>query len=303
METEEHVEGNQEQYSLKNKIIAIIDVVVVRLVVYALIARGILILFFGGLETESPVAPYVIGVLWFIIPAVLILLFRRSFTAYGLTLENIKRNVDVGMSAFLIFALTFVGYIMLGPLGTSYNEPLGAIILTGIFAIVLGLILNMLGKRSKDDETTRANHYANVGIIAVILIAPLFMAMNLGKEAAPIVSIVVWQFVFSGFGEETFYRGYVQSRLNEAFGRPYEIRGVKFGMGLFITAFLFSLAHMLNTFDIYTLTGELAVWWGTFTFVGGLIFGLLREWSGSIVPGGLVHGLEAFGEAFGALFS
>ncbi|MBD3404645.1 MAG: CPBP family intramembrane metalloprotease [Candidatus Lokiarchaeota archaeon] len=207
------------------------------------------------------------------------------------------------MSAFLIFALTFVGYIVLGSLGTTYSEPLGATILTALFTIVLILVIQMLSKRPKEEEVTKTNHYANVGIIIAILIAPLFIAMNVGAAIGPVLSIVIWQFVFSGFGEETFYRGYMQSRLNDAFGRPYEIRGVRFGFGLIISALMFSLAHILNPFDLWTLTGELAIWWGTFTFVGGLIFGLLREWSGSIVPGGLVHGLEAFGEALGVIFS
>ena len=44
--------------------------------------------------------------------------------------------------------------------------------------------------------------------------------------------------LFVGFGEENLYRGYMQSRLNEAFGRPYRFFGVPFGWGVFVTALL-----------------------------------------------------------------
>jgi hypothetical protein len=40
---------------------------------------------------------------------------------------------------------------------------------------------------------------------------------------------LVFQFFFAGFGEEILFRGYMQSRLNEDFGRPWRLRGVSFG--------------------------------------------------------------------------
>lgn len=52
-----------------------------------------------------------------------------------------------------------------------------------------------------------------------------------------LASTVVWQFVFSGFGEEFVFRGYVQSRLNQAFGRPLRLFGIQFGVGLIVALF------------------------------------------------------------------
>ncbi|MBN1402544.1 MAG: CPBP family intramembrane metalloprotease [Anaerolineae bacterium] len=53
-----------------------------------------------------------------------------------------------------------------------------------------------------------------------MLLLPIVVALAMGGLSAVTVSTVFWQFVFSGFGEEFVWRGYVQSRLNQAFGRP-----------------------------------------------------------------------------------
>jgi membrane protease YdiL (CAAX protease family) len=61
---------------------------------------------------------------------------------------------------------------------------------------------------------------------------------------------------------EVFFSGYAQSRLNEAFGRPWRTLGVAFGPSLLITAFVFGLVHLLNPFDYFRWQGRLALWWG-----------------------------------------
>ncbi len=94
----------------------------------------------------------------------------------------------------------------------------------------------------------------------------------------------------------------MQSRVNQFFVCPYEWRGIRFGMGLFITAGIFAITHMLNTANIWLGNFNLAWWWGSFTFVGGIILGLLREKTGSVVASGTLHGLEAVGEGLALLF-
>jgi membrane protease YdiL (CAAX protease family) len=113
---------------------------------------------------------------------------------------------------------------------------------------------------------------------------------------------VIWQFVFSGFGEEILYRGYFQSRINEEFGRPYSFLGANFGIGLVISSLLFATAHVLNPFNPFKGSYDLAWGWGLWTFFAGLFFGLMREKTGSIIASGIAHGLpEAFGDAIAQL--
>ena len=64
-----------------------------------------------------------------------------------------------------------------------------------------------------------------------------------------IASTVIFQFFFAGFGEEILFRGYMQTKLNEDFGRPWSLKGINFGPGLLIAAALFGVLHLMNPFN------------------------------------------------------
>jgi membrane protease YdiL (CAAX protease family) len=103
---------------------------------------------------------------------------------------------------------------------------------------------------------------------------------------------VGWLFFGAGFGEEIFFRGFIQSRLNEAFGRPWRILGMRFGIGLVISSLLFGLIHALNTVNYFHGQFNFAWNWAAANFFSGLFFGALRERRQSILPGAIVHGIE-----------
>jgi membrane protease YdiL (CAAX protease family) len=294
-------------YTTISKVLAVAEVVIVRFVLYAFLVFGLLQLVYGTIDpVPIPLeAPYLIGFLWFLIPILMIFGFRRNRNAYGLTLRKAPQITKLVLNAFPFFVLTNVGFMILVFMGWSYLEPLGAIILTAFFTLALLLIIDQVKKKSLEfdqEEVPRKSHITNLLTILILLLLPVIISLPLGKFSIPLVSVVVWQFFFSGFGEEVFFRGYIQSRLNVAFGRPYEWKGIQFGAGLFITAGIFAITHMLNTANIWFGDFNLAWWWGTFTFVGGLLFGLLRERTKSVVAPGLLHGLEAVGEGLGLLF-
>lgn len=73
--------------------------------------------------------------------------------------------------------------------------------------------------------------------------------------------------------EEFFFRGYLQGRLREVFSAP---------AAWLLQAVLFALGHYLVTFD----PSALAV------FFPGLLFGLLRAQTGSVLAGTLMHALS-----------
>lgn len=277
-----------------------VEVLVVRFVVYALLARLLLCLAVGDVEATTLPAAYLVGALWFVVPLGIILLGRRSLAVHGLTVPHPRVTVDVGLNAFVATLVTTIGYLAIMAFGWSYQEPAGALFLTGLYLVALVLVTRQLARRdpaAEEPAFPRRKHQTNVVVIAGLLAFPVVLGAVLGRFSWLVVSTVVWQFTFSGFGEEVFFRGYTQGRLNAAFGRPYAWRGVQFGPGLFITAALFAVTHVLNPADLYAGHFEFAWWWGTFTFVGGVLFGLLREKTGSVVAPGIVHGLEAVGEA------
>jgi membrane protease YdiL (CAAX protease family) len=81
--------------------------------------------------------------------------------------------------------------------------------------------------------------------------------------------------------EEVFYRGYIQSRLNEAFPKKVNLFGGPVGFGWLYTSLLFALGHFVISLRPEALA----------TFLPGLMFGWLRERTGSIVAPTLFHAL------------
>jgi len=142
------------------------------------------------------------------------------------------------------------------------------------------------------------------GLALLFIVVPMVvMAVFGGLEPEPsgfgaVISTVVFQFFLSGLGEEIVYRGYVQSRLNRAFGRPLEVGLIRFSAGLFITALLFGLSHSLSGFNPFVGSFRFDLFYGLFTGIWALLYGLLREKTGSILGAGILHGHEAVIENF-----
>ncbi len=132
------------------------------------------------------------------------------------------------------------------------------------------------------------------------IIAYLFVFLGLGAprraDPAEMVGDALWYLVMVGFAEELFFRGYVQSRLNEVFTHEYSsLLGFKckWHQGTLITAiFYFGLPHMLT--DINPFAGSFGVSAQTVLIAAsacflGLIFGVMREKTGNILMPTVTH--------------
>ncbi len=93
------------------------------------------------------------------------------------------------------------------------------------------------------------------------------------------LTLIAYQLFFVAVPEEFFYRGYVQTRLNEVFERRFLIFGVPCSHGLWIGCLLFAFGHSL----------VILRWWHFATFFPGLLFGLLREKTGGVMAGAFLH--------------
>lgn len=78
--------------------------------------------------------------------------------------------------------------------------------------------------------------------------------------------------------EEFFYRGFLQTRLRDAWPEGRLVWGARLGRAFWVTAALFALGH-LAIFEVWRLA----------VFFPALIFGWMRERSGSVVGGALFH--------------
>jgi membrane protease YdiL (CAAX protease family) len=78
--------------------------------------------------------------------------------------------------------------------------------------------------------------------------------------------------------EEFFYRGYLQTRLRDAFPQGRFFLGARLGPAFFLTAALFAVGH-LAVFEIWRLA----------VFIPALLFGWLRERTGTVAGATLFH--------------
>ncbi|HJZ05421.1 MAG TPA: CPBP family intramembrane glutamic endopeptidase [Anaerolineales bacterium] len=242
---------------------------------------------------------YTVMLLFIGITTLVILLTRRSWSEYGVSSMNWQTNLDLGFKAYLVRIIPVVfgmgGAVWLG-LDTNKISGGAFVALFGIIGLaVMVWVLN----HHKPVKSGRTNILATL----LFLLLPIGVALALGKLSLVIVSTVIWQFVFSGFGEEFMFRGYFQSRLNQAFGRPVRLFGIQFGIGLVIASLLFGLLHAFNTYDPAVGLSSLAWGWALSSFVGGLFFGVIREKTGTLVAPSIAHGLpDAVGEALIKIF-
>jgi len=130
---------------------------------------------------------------------------------------------------------------------------------------------------------------AAAGAMAMLVLFPAAQAGG-GVSVWKGISAFVFFLFFVGPAEEILFRGYIQSRLNQAFGKPFRFFGVNWGWGVIGTSVLFGLMHVLNLTSLYRGQWDPQFAWGLWTFFGGLMFGFLRERTGSVLAPAILHG-------------
>lgn len=178
-------------------------------------------------------------------------------------------------------------------LGSDPQQWLGGSILAlGFGAATVGIVFTTRHRRSIAEAPLTLR---GLGGYAALLLVGVALCVVL-QPRVELLRRLLTALVFVGLLEEFFFRGYVQSRLNEAFGRPYSLGGVDYGAGLVLAALVFGLFHPLS------VVGDNPWAWALWTAVGGLTFGYLREKSGGVLTPALVHGVMLLpGVLFGAV--
>ena len=106
-------------------------------------------------------------------------------------------------------------------------------------------------------------------------------SLDLGRWPSNLANLALYQLICVGYAEEFFYRGYMQTRLEQVFPKKWRVLGAELGGGFWVTVILFTLGHLLVS----------AQWWQPFIFFPALIFGWLRARTGNILAGTIFHGL------------
>jgi membrane protease YdiL (CAAX protease family) len=238
------------------------------------------------------------------------------------------------ISFFMLFFL-LIKYLSLTSFGVAQLKFVGWDFFAHTMMVVMPLLALKLGKRPlseigisrdhiNDPEVRRISRvvFFEIGLIwCVALLIPHLLigsqphlllppssfatSLNVDWKVAGFIGWALTLFftmIFCGFGEEVFFRGYIQGRLNKQFGRPFQIFGVSFGWGLIITSLIFGIGHGLSGFnpfshDPFVFRPEPIA--GVATFFEGAILGLLYEKTGGIVAPAALH--AAIGLFFGAV--
>lgn len=219
------------------------------------------------------------------LPLLLLLVTRRNPASYGLSLRNFSYHLDVTAGAFVPVALAAAcaGFV-------DHRRWSGALILAGVrIAVLFVLGRLLLNKPSRDEAGSMAG--------AVLLVAGANFIPQTALANA--VSALVFYVLFLGLGEELLFRGYIQSRLNAAWGRPFRFYGVNLGWGIVLASALFGLMHVIDLGAVVSGGWKPQWWWGFWTFFGGLVLGFVREKTGSIMAPAILHGLP---QALAAVF-
>jgi uncharacterized protein len=245
----------------------------------------------GRLETTTRLN-FSPGATMIIVTLALLLLARRDFAAYGLTRLNWWRSLNVGLLAALLLV---AGAALLAVLKIRPNHPLiptdmaeglvgavGALIVTVLLALIL----------LKDRKVFHSpSPVAITVLVCLLLVVPIAIAMNRGRPLTPLLLMVLWTVFGAGLGEEIFFRGYIQSRVDLAWEKPFRFAAVNFGAGLIVSSLLFGFIHALNTVDYFHGRWHFAWGYGLQSVFVGLYYGVLRERTGGVWAGAVTHSI------------
>lgn len=215
-----------------------------------------------------------------------------------------KRGIilEVGIWFIVLAILLHVGAVLggIGGFTGDFGGSLPAAFCL-IFPVVAagrrGLTLDAMGLGRMHWGTA----LAAVGIVSV-MVFPLFVVgydvwlklsgelpgrlLSAYSKSPPIsvawlVNLVFVQLFAVALPEEVFYRGWMQSRLGSVMKFRFRLAGTDFGFHIVLTAAMFAISHLVVT----PSPARLAV------FFPGLLFGYLRERTGSVAAPVIFHAL------------
>lgn len=247
---------------------------------------------------------YIGGALLFLIPLLIIRFKNQPLKDFCLVPANPAFSLDLGLKGYLASFLPWIfGFGIITWIGSSYDRFAGSIILSTAYMGATFLFLKFTRNINFGMNYPKNFVKKQAFTYIAILVFPIILAIITRRVLFPVISTLVWQFIFSGFGEEFYWRGYFQGRLNQAFEKRYQFLGVRFGLGLILTSILFGISHGLNTVSILEGEFQFGIWWAIWTCFSGFFFGLIREKANGILAPALVHGtVDAVGESIAVIF-
>lgn len=214
---------------------------------------------------------------------------------FGVNLKDWRYNLNLGIfwgiltPVTLLILLRLTGFHPANTVrpGTPWSLASSG---SGMALVYAMLLLWMLRKPRR--AVSAVPPTASIPLLLVLWSLPILAAIHARRPVGPMIGTVGWMVIGAGLGEEIFFRGYIQTRLDLAFGKPIALPGIRFGVGLIVSSLLFGFVHALNTVDYFQGRFQFAWASGVFNCFAGAVYAVMREKTGSIFPGVIAHGLE-----------
>jgi membrane protease YdiL (CAAX protease family) len=100
-----------------------------------------------------------------------------------------------------------------------------------------------------------------------------------GRWPGSPLELVGYHLFFVAIPEEVFYRGWLQTRLDELWAPRWRVAGALLGPGWLVATALFAFGHSVVLFQ----------WWHAAIVLPGLLFGWMRARTGDVAAGALFH--------------
>jgi len=242
-------------------------------------------------ETRVLGASYFTGILMVAVPIVVVVVSKGSLEDYGLPVRSWGRSLSGGLAGYMWLLAPNLVLFFAGVYGLGVASMPVSLLVSGVTLLALFMVLRRLA--SPGPPRPRRD----LALLVLLAVSPLAVSALEGSLSLRFVSTLVWELVFGGAAEEILYRGYVQGRVNEEFGRPWRLMGVCFGPSLLVSSALFGVAGALGTATWMSL-GWLSLAVGVHGAALGLFYGFMREATGDVGASSVANGLN---EAVGRL--
>ena len=177
-----------------------------------------------------------------------------------------KATVLVGV-ALVLLAIECISEGLSRAGWTQWQRPLHWNYVHHAWLLVVPFLAMRILRRSPADYGLASNDPRREwrhGLALIVLMFPVPVAVSaLFGTLTPvrpgltfIVSTVVFQTVCAGFGEEFFFRGFMQGELNRVLARRCSFGRTPFGWGLVLTAAVFGFLHVIDSGRFNPLQGQ-----------------------------------------------
>ncbi len=206
-----------------------------------------------------------------------------------------RRKLVVECSLVTILLFLFVVSLHLLPL-SAWLLRSGNALLTPGWIIIPWILLTLHREPFENFGYHLDNLPRSIGtglLVSALVLIPYFLLYRfwIGEPSltftgwqgvARWLKMCLYQFSAIALPEEFYFRGYLQTRLNQIWGRPYRLLGTPIGWGLIVTSLIFMLFHLVLAVNL----------WNVGIFFSALVFGWLREKTDSITAPIIFHALS-----------